>query len=156
MTQLKFWHLTLLSAILMFASGCGDQSSNTSITSNFSSIYSNLLSTDCMSCHVPGGVATSDGANFDLSTEDTAYSTLTSNTFGGTSSSGCGTVSLVDAGSASTSGLMAILFDDITNSDGGFVLISCTPYSVHHSDQNISDEERTAITDWINNGAADD
>ncbi len=147
-------------SLLAFVSGtlllthCGSQSNDTpTTTASFASIYTTVLATACIQCHVPGQpVYVNSHVHLDFTSASTAYSTLTGNSVAGTSSTGtCGGIRIV-SGVATTSYLAGVLFADyhIANFAG---VGGCTPYANHLSDQNISASQEQAIVTWINGGA---
>jgi hypothetical protein len=149
----KLKHLAVAGLILALWS-CSE--SKTTDPNKFSSIYPNIIRFhNCHSCHAPGGQVydnPTDPVELNFSTEDLAYSTLTSKTVAGPTSKGtCGGIKIVNT-TPQTSFLAGVLFSDYNAANFGGVS-GCTPYSVHLSDQNLSTSERDAIVTWINNGA---
>lgn len=160
-SQLRFFEtlkLTgLLLAVPLLLTNCGSKNnSNTSgIQPTFTSIYTNILSKNCVQCHEPQGSATQvSGTQIDFSNKSSAYQTLTSGTTSGDTailSGQCTNVPLVHASHPESSYLMATLATDYHHSD--FYKPGCTPYSPSGHGATIDSTEKDAIVDWIKNGA---
>lgn len=137
--------------ILAVLPQCGTKTSAPSGT--FTAVYTNTLSTACGSCHVPGGAGTTDGTTLDFTTQTTAYSTLLNSVVsGGSSKNTCPNIKIVVPGSPSTSYLVGTLI----TSYGGTAFetatgTGCSPYAGHSV--NLSADEETSLTAWIQNGA---
>lgn len=137
--------------ILAVLPQCGTKTSAPSGT--FTAVYTNTLSTACGSCHLPGGSAAADGVKLDFSTQATAYSTLVGTTVAANDVVGtCGGVKLVAPSSPATSYLVGTLI----TSYGGTAFetatgTSCVPYAGHSV--NLSADEESSLTAWIQNGA---
>lgn len=150
----KLKHLVVAGLILALWSCSEDTKPNSTDTTKFTSIYTNIIRFhNCHSCHAPGGSAyDTDGVQLNFSTEDLAHSTLTTKFVTGNTSVGtCGAVRIVNT-SPQTSFLAGVLFSEYNTANFAGVT-GCTPYSVHLSDQNLSTSEKDAIVTWINNGA---
>jgi hypothetical protein len=116
----------------------------------FGNVYETLKS-DCIECHVPGGSGLVSGSTFDVTSATTAYNTLLSDT-AHTAAPECAGVKLVVANTPTSSYLAAVLFSDYNiNSFAG--VANCKPITRHHSDLNLSADEKTSILAWINGGA---
>ena len=155
--------LVLFFALSLFFINCSSDKEETatdkeeSATPSFTSLYNNVFgTTNCASCHQPGGQAfDTDGVELDFSTQANAYNTLTSkNVTGATSIGTCNGVAIV-ASAATNSYLAAVLYDDYATSSFGGVA-SCTPYSARRQDANLSSlasQYKSTLIDWINAGA---
>ncbi len=137
---------------MLAVTGCSQLQSD----STFTAIYKNTIegSAECISCHSPTGSATAlDGVQLDFSTQSQAYLTLTSKKVNGATARGtCGSVSIVSSGSPESSYLMGILFSDYGTND--FAGVSgCLPVTTHYSILNLTSSEKTAISQWISEGA---
>ncbi len=147
-----------LAASFLALTGCpsntGTTAAGANVTASFASIYTNVLSTACIQCHVPGTPATNSGVTLDFRSAASAFSTLRSSTASGGSSVGtCGTVPIITAGAANQSYLAGVLFADYhTANFAGHN--GCTPYATHLQNQNLNSNEEVAIVGWINTGAA--
>lgn len=122
--------------------------------SQFSAIYKDILSKNCVGCHSPGGSGFQSGATIDFSTQSLAYSTLVNGTVHGYSSnlSGqCNNVYLVQAQQPNSSYLLATLFNDYYKID--FVQSGCDPYSPSIHGASVGESEMNVIVNWINSGA---
>ena len=145
--------LALVAAgMVVVLANCGKETAPTTTTGTFGGIYTNTFSKACVECHVPTGPATvSNGAQFDVTTQATAYATLHGATVAGLTTKGiCPSVNLVVASSAATSYLVGTLFSDYAKSGFGGVT-GCTPYNGHSV--SLSTSEKDAIISWIQAGA---
>ncbi|MCC7404443.1 MAG: hypothetical protein IT288_08600 [Bdellovibrionales bacterium] len=152
----KLKHLVVAGLILALWSCSEDTKPNSTDTTKFTSIYTNIIRFhNCHSCHAPGGQVfdnPTDPVELNFSTEDLAYSTLTSKNVAGPTSKGtCTGIKIVNT-TPQTSFLAGVLFSEYNTANFAGVT-GCTPYSVHLSDQNLSSSEKSAIVTWINNGA---
>lgn len=161
-SPLRHWQTLLpltVAALALTLTHCGTSTAPTTSTptaasGTFTNVYTTVLQTACIECHVPGGAATvNNGVTLDFTTQQTAYTTLTTNTVSATDTkTECAGVKIVVPGNANSSYLAAVLFSDIDTANFGGVT-GCTPYNVHQQDQSISASERTSILAWINGGA---
>lgn len=144
-----------LATSTLFLTHCGKTADTPTTTASFASIYTTILGTACIQCHVPGQpVYVTRGVRLDFTNASVAYTTLTNNLVAGQSSTGtCSGIKIVQAGATNQSYLAGVLFQDyhIANFAG---VTNCTPYANHLSDQNISASQEAAIVSWINAGAA--
>ncbi len=142
--------------VIVFINNCGSnkESLNTDIQPQFSSIYTNILSKNCVGCHSPGGSGFNSGAQIDFSTVSSAYSTLVSGLVHGNSANlggQCNNVYLVQAGLPNASYLLATLFNDYYHIN--FVQSGCDPYPPSGHAASVGDDEKKALVGWINAGA---
>lgn len=155
----------LLPALLLILASCSDNhrsrrgtvdANNPSalmFANSFSQIYASTLSTACIACHQPGASASADyGVELDFSSQSSAYATLQGTVASATSRGQCGGVRIVAPGSPANSYLLAEVAQSYTSSNFGGVG-GCTPAAVHYSALNLSQEQISAIADWIQAGA---
>ncbi len=157
--MLAFGAFLVLSS-LGFLFGCSKSettASTTTVTSSFTSIYTNTLSSSsCKTCHQPGGSAWDDGIHTDFTSQSAAYRDLTTLSVQSGSNTSCASAKIVTASNTQKSYLLAILFDDYTSSNFGGVS-GCTPTASHRQyGAALSSSEKTALVQWITNGAAND
>ncbi|MCB0342207.1 MAG: c-type cytochrome [Pseudobdellovibrionaceae bacterium] len=120
----------------------------------FSSLYSKLFSTECASCHQPGGSGYVAGAPLDFSSTSTGYFSLFQSVGGASNSGTCGSLSNVAAGSPSQSYLMGVVSSQYYEDNFGGVS-GCTPINTHiNGVVNLSTSEQAALEQWIQSGAA--
>ncbi|MBI5139028.1 hypothetical protein HZA26_00220 [Candidatus Nomurabacteria bacterium] len=156
MKKINIVYCSNLTLILVFVfASCGKVPAPSTTTGTFTDVYNTIKTANCMECHSPTGAAkVNSGVQLDFSTQTTSYSTLTNNhVVTATDIIGtCGTAKLVIAGSPDTSYLAAVLISkyNVTNFAG---ILGCTPYTVHLTDQHITDSDQSSIIDWIKNGA---
>lgn len=138
--------LKLILPLPLFAlTACGDLLPTTPGT--FGDVYKNTLSGTCVGCH---DGSDSEKSALDFTTQEQAYATLVGTYVTGDGfSSACGSQKLVEAGSPSNSYLMATLFPDYQAS-----YTACDAYA--HETTSLTDDQKTSISDWITNGAAND
>lgn len=123
--------------------------------SKFSGLYSSYLS-GCKECHEPDNVVYKEQVlNLDMSSEDKAYTSLTSTAnIARWASLGCEAVKYVDSGSSPRSILYAILDAETADSFGSG---ACKP--LKHTRTNGGEandptaEQKQAIKAWIDKGA---
>ncbi len=131
-------------AFLLTLSGCTPNTESTT----FKTVYNDVLSQSCVTCHSPGGQGSQNGATLDFTDQTTSYRTIFSNV-SGASSSGCTGFKNIVAGSPSTSYLLAVE-DSSYNTTSG----SCTPITTHlNSIGVISAGKQAEIVSWVNAGA---
>jgi hypothetical protein len=142
-------------SLLVVAASCGKKEESVDL-SKFSGLYSSYLKS-CSECHEPNNIVYKDQVkNLDLSTEDAAYASLTSIAdIPRLSGLGCTSVRYVQAGAASKSILYAILDSSTADSfDSG----ACKPLKHTQADGGVANspsaEQKQAIAEWINKGAA--
>jgi hypothetical protein len=143
----SFFGAALVLFVLSLAD-CGQNPLSTEPASGtFGSVYQTIRTANCVVCHVVGNSASY--GDLDFTSQTTAFTTLTTKKVTGPASVGqCGTFNLVVAGSPATSYFAAVLFTDYASGYG-----SCVPYSLHHTDQNITADEQASFVAWIQNGA---
>jgi len=145
-----------LLAFLVLITRCDSKKSTGTgaVSSTLSSIYTNVLSRNCVQCHEPGASATvNNSTQVDFSSPSSAYQTLTSLTSTGISTgSQCSNVPLVSIGHPEQSYLLATLSSDYFHTD--FYQNGCTPYSPDAHGATLSSTELHAIVEWIQNGAS--
>lgn len=140
----------LAGAWVLALNGCGQLAELTPGT--FSNVYSNTLKS-CAQCH-DGTDASVENGTVDFSSQALAYETLLAGTVSGITAAGtCAGVKLVDAGSPSTSYLLAVLFADYASGTGFAGDGDCVPYATHLEDQNVSASEKASMVQWIQDGA---
>ena len=149
--------VALASAAALTMSGCGSSNSaspasNVAVDPSFTSIYTNVLSQNCASCHQPGGSGTLNGANLDFSSQSQAYNTIF-DMVAGLSSSGCTSLHNVVASAPRSSYLLAVI-DSSYNRAGFGAASGCQPIASHVSGGYASPAAQAAIVTWITNGAA--
>ncbi|MEN9810193.1 MAG: hypothetical protein RLZZ488_1760 [Pseudomonadota bacterium] len=123
--------------------------------SKFSGLYSSYLS-GCKECHEPNNVTYKEQVlNLDMSSEETAYTSLTSTAnIARWASLGCDPVKYVNASSSSGSILYAILDAETADAFGNG---ACKPLKHTRSNggeaNDPSAEQKQAIKAWIDKGA---
>lgn len=139
---------------------CGEKTETTSTETapNFSSIYTNVLSKNCVQCHEPSGSATiNNGTRIDFTNKAIAYQTLTSYTSSGYSanlSNQCTSVYLVVPGAPTNSYLLATLSESYHRAN--FMVANCTPYSPNAHGASLNSTDLNAMVQWITSGALND
>lgn len=141
---------------LFLLTRCGQQSTTTTVSGTFTDVYTNTLSTDCVSCHNPtNGAATLDNnTTIDFSSQSQAYTTLTAGVVAGmVKAPTCGGLQLVVASNPTNSYVLATMFS--TYNTANFAgKNGCTPYNhANYGNFNLSAAEQTSIVNWIQNGA---
>ncbi len=153
-SRYKFLMVLLMSGVLaslLLSVGCTKKKDD---GVPFTTVYTDTLSTACLECHRPGGAATQTyGVELNFTSQATAYQTLTSLNVTGSSSTGiCGGIRIVTPSSVEQSYLAGVLIESYhVNNFAG--VSGCTPYSLHLSDQSLTDAEQSAIVSWIQHGA---
>jgi len=107
----------------------------------FHQVYADVISTACLSCHVPGGIGVTVG-NLDLSTESVAYGNLVDQDAAGASCAGHGTL-VVPNEPGSSIFFLKVNVDDPTPC-GAKMPLSAAPLSRSQADE---------INAWIEAGA---
>lgn len=146
-----YFTLFLVLSLPIFIGRCGKLGPP---AGSFGDVYQNVIvSANCAAqCHVPGGTATSAGAQIDFTSQTTSYDTLTTKSVGGASSVGCGAVKIVKSGDPSKSYLAAVLISTYNTTTVG-----CTPLNTHITGiANLSETQKSSIVTWITNGAKND
>ena len=110
----------------------------------FTQIYADIISKDCTSCHVPGGIGVTEGM-LDMSTQATAYTNLVNTPAAGAACSGMGT--RVVPGAADKSIFYLKVSDDDPTPCGEKMPLGGTPLTGAESDE---------IEGWIHAGAMND
>lgn len=148
---------TLLALGSLIFSGCSENKSNSNVDPTLTDLYSKVFSQSCISCHVPGQSAYDlNGVTIDFTSKDLAYQTLVSKTVSGTSSTGtCGSAYEVVPGSETQSYLVAVLISSYST-DNFAGISGCTPYAGHHENSYLTDEAKSALVQWVQNGANND
>ncbi len=138
---------------------CADKSNSPSPTQNveptFSSLYTHVLSKNCVGCHEPQGSATINAnTTLNFTSLSLAYQTLTQGTSVGLAaniSAECSNVPLIVGGEPLSSYLLATLFIDYFKTD--FYKQGCTPHSPSAHGATVNSNEKSAFVQWIQNGA---
>jgi hypothetical protein len=156
-TKLLNCTLTLLLALTaLLLTRCGTQDATSSgVDPTFNSLYTRVLSKNCVGCHQPAGSATQDSeTQIDFTTKALAYSTLTGGNSTGISANinnQCSNVPLVSPSHPENSYLLATLATDYHHDN--FYNAGCTPYSPSAHGATIGTAEKNAIVEWIKAGA---
>ncbi len=124
--------------------------------STFSWIYARILSTACVECHNPSGMATVNyHVQLNFADRSAAYTTLLVSTVNGVTSTGtCAPLRVVVPGSPKISYLLGTLIQSYSSGNFGGV-DNCTPYAGHYSTIHLSNEQKSALVGWIQSGALD-
>ncbi len=149
--------LCIASAWILIFTRCGSSPDPEPASGTFSNVYKTFQKKGCTECHTPGGAGFTAGSQLNLSSQATAYTSLTTLNVTATASVGtCGTVKLVSSGQPNQSYLTAVLLDSYNTSNFGGVT-GCSPFNGHlTSSYTYSDAEKTSLVDWITNGAKND
>lgn len=152
-------HILLLSAMGTLLTQCNPKKDLdvTGVQGTFSSIYTNVLSKNCVGCHSPGGAGPTAGSDLDFSNQSTSYQSLKNGSVKGYSANGsgqCNNVYLVQSGQPQSSYLLATLYSDYYKTD--FVRAGCDPYQPSGHGATVGADEKNAMVKWIQNGAAND
>ncbi|MBF0314051.1 MAG: hypothetical protein HQK50_03305 [Oligoflexia bacterium] len=143
-----------MATLFLTLSGCGEKGPNTAGSSRFTGLYENTIKPNCASCHVPSGEVYREGkVLLDFSTKSSAYNTLTSKLSVSPSAQYCEGIAYVTAGDPNSSYLAAILIESYSSVNFAGK-VNCVPYNIHLMDQQLSEEEKSNIIAWINEGAA--
>lgn len=125
-------------------------------SSNFSSVYASTLSTACVECHNPSGMATVNyNVQLNFMNKTAAFTSLTESSVNGATSAGtCGPVKIVVPGQPANSYLIGTLIQRYANGNFGGVG-GCTPYAGHYSIINLTSSQQTGLVGWVQDGALD-
>ena len=146
--------IVLLSAsIAMFHIGCTEE------TEGFTALYEGYFQ-KCAECHSPDGMGRTDDIekNLDFTTQDTAYSTITSKSASGMvgNTADCNGVSFITSGKANASLILAVLDENVRE---GFASGACDKNTISDmANKSGSDPNQAFLDDlkaWINDGAAE-
>ena len=138
-------------AALLLAFGCSSPKDTASSDSQFSAIYTKSFSVSCTNCHNPTA-APSTFTNLDMTSEGAAYTGLMERVVKPSASSTCPNDFRVSPGQPTKSYLLGVLFSDYQASYGGTP--GCVPFVPHSGKDSLTAEEKSAIVNWIQSGAA--
>jgi hypothetical protein len=124
--------------------------------STFSWIYARILSSACVECHNPSGMATVNyHVQLNFADRSAAYATLLVGTVNGVTSTGtCAPLRIVKPGSPRVSYLLGTLIQSYSSPNFGGIE-NCTPYAGHFSISHLSSEQKAALIGWVQSGALD-
>lgn len=143
--------LCLGAAVLLLAFGCSAPKDTASSDSQFSAIYTKSFSVTCVNCHNPS-VAASTYTNLDMSTSGSAYTGLMERVVRPAASSTCPNDFRVSPGQTTKSYLLGLLFADHQSTYAGTP--GCTAPTSHAAGLSFTADEKSAIVNWIQAGAA--
>ncbi len=143
--------LVLASATLLLTN-CS-KTADTSQPGTFTSVYNQVLNqSTCVSCHSAGGAGPQAGTSLDFTSKDSAYNTLTTKYASGLAAgNACGSVRIIAAGNPQNSYFMGTLFSDYRRNNFAGAT-GCMPAD-HTQTVNLTADEKSSITQWIQNGA---
>lgn len=139
--------------IAIIFSNCTKESPLDSSKSKFTQFYESVK-TNCVQCHAPDQMAQLNySIPLDFSTQDKAYSDLTSNKSKNSVDSSCDGIAYVTAKNLNKSYIMAVFVDSYNINDFAGV-VNCKPPSYHlNSSLGLKSSEKTLLQDWILEGA---
>ncbi len=147
--------LALAASLLLTRCGSEKDNNTDTLEPTFSSIYTNVLVSNCASCHVPGEAAyDTNGVLIDLTSKTTAYNTISSGVVTATTAdANCDGDDYITAGNANASYFAAVVDTGINPT---FNANGCTaPTNTHVNGlTSLTADEEDAIASWINQGAA--
>ncbi|NBO37943.1 hypothetical protein EBU99_05100 [bacterium] len=160
MAQVNSLRAAACIASFAFVVSCSDNKQETAPDlTKFSGIYSSYLKS-CGECHEPNNIdAYKDNVpNLDLSTEDAAYTSLLKSVeIRKKTGAGCPAAKYVEPGRVSSSYLFAVLDSETADSFATGGNSSCKPLYHTKKDGGVANEpsaeQKTAISNWIKNGA---
>ncbi len=125
------------------------------VSADFNSIYTEILSKNCVQCHEPEGSATVNNfVQLDFSTASSAYQTLTTETSTGVAANTngqCFGVPLIVKSSPTESYMLATLSTQYNHTN--FYKTDCSPYLPDAHGATVSASDLDAIVKWIQDGA---
>ena len=139
--------LTLTAFLFFSCSKTDDKTTSTDAT--FSSIYTKILSVNCVTCHTTGG-GSSGVSDLDFSSQTNAYNDLMGTV---KKQSTCTSLRRVEPSTPSRSYVLALLIDDY-NKDNFAGVTNCKPPVEHITNTRLNSTDKLAIIDWISAGAS--
>ncbi len=147
--------LALAASLLLTRCGSEKDNNTDTLEPTFSSIYTNVLVSNCASCHAPGEAAyDTNMVEIDLTSKTTAYNTIRNGVVTATTADPtCAGLNYISAGNANASYFAAVIDTGInpTFNSGG----CAAPTNTHvNGSVSLTADEEDAIATWINQGAA--
>lgn len=123
-------------------------------STKFASVYGAVLSTACVECHNPSGMATVNyNVQLNFMNKAAAYTSLMESSVNGATSTGtCGPVRIVVPGQPQNSYLIGTLIQRYASGNFGGVA-GCTPYAGHYTIINLTSTQQTGLIGWVQDGA---
>lgn len=131
--------------------GCSGKQETATGESQFTAIYNKSFATSCTNCHNPS-VAASTYSSLDMTNASAAHAGLLERVVRPASPSTCPNDFRVTAGQPTKSYLLGLLFADQQASYAG--TSGCVAPTSHAAQLSFSADEKTAIIQWIQSGAA--